>query len=285
MKYAVSTYSFFQLISKGKMTQLDCISKAKELGFDGIEIALLDDDLPTFDEDYAKLFAEEAKKHDIVISNFVFGADFINGCEGKTQEEIKRVKKLIDIAEILGTPCIRHDVLYSLGSFRSFELALPTIADACRQITEYAEKKGIRTMSENHGFISQDSVRVEKLFNTVNHKNFSLLADVGNFLCVDENPIDAISRIAPYTEYVHVKDFIFKSGSEPYPGDCFITTRGANYIRGTVLGHGCVPVKQCLNILKRNGYDGFITIEYEGMEPAIEAIKLGLENLKNYIND
>lgn len=283
MKYAISTYSFYELISKNKMTLIDCISKAKELGFDGVEIAMLEEDSSLNDEKYAIAFAKEAEKHGIILSNFVFGADFINGCNGNTCEEIKRVKKLIDIAEILGVPCIRHDVVYNLGSYRSFDLALPRIADACREITEYAEKKGIKTMSENHGYISQDSVRVEKLFNMVNHPNFSLLADIGNFLCVDENPATAISRIAPYAGYVHAKDFIFKSGSEPNPGDCFIKTRAGNYIRGTILGHGCVPVKQCFDILKKAGYDGFITLEYEGMEPTIEAIELSLKNLKNYI--
>ena len=35
MKTSVTLYSFSQYVNAGKLTQLDCIAKAKELGFDG----------------------------------------------------------------------------------------------------------------------------------------------------------------------------------------------------------------------------------------------------------
>ena len=40
---------------------------------------------------------------------------------------------------------------------------------------------------------------------------------------------------------------------------------------------------RCLDVLKKAGYDGYITVEYEGMEPALEGIAAGLENLKRYL--
>ena len=77
MKYAVSTYSFSQLIDSGKMTQLDCISKAKEMGFDGVELV----DIANFaDGDvlgYAKKLADEAERCGIELSNFAFTADLL----------------------------------------------------------------------------------------------------------------------------------------------------------------------------------------------------------------
>jgi sugar phosphate isomerase/epimerase len=36
--------------------------------------------------------------------------------------------------------------------------------------------------------------------------------------------------------------------------------------------------------MKRAGYDGFVTIEYEGNEDCLEGIKRGYENLKKYVN-
>ena len=66
------------------------------------------------------------------------------------------------------------------------------------------------------------------------------------------------------------------------PGEGAFQTRAGNYLRGTVIGHGNVPVKQCLSILKRAGYDDTIAIEFEGMEPALTAIRIGLANLKKY---
>lgn len=37
MKYAVSSYSFSNLIKSGEMTQLDCIKKAKEMGYENLK--------------------------------------------------------------------------------------------------------------------------------------------------------------------------------------------------------------------------------------------------------
>ena len=283
MKFAVSTYSFSQLLQKGEMTQLDCIAKAREMGFDGVELVEIADYAEGDLTAYAGRIAQEAERRGVEVANFAFGADFVNGSGGDRQLEIRRVKDMIDAAHIMGAPCVRHDVLYCLGPFRSFGQALPALAEACRAVTEYAAEKGVRTMSENHGLISQDSIRVEQLFNAVNHPNFSLLADMGNFLCADEDPVTAVSRVAPYTAYVHAKDFLVKAGDGPDPGRGFFKSRGGNYLRGTVIGHGAVPVRQCLDVLKKAGYDGYITVEYEGMEPALEGIAAGLENLKRYL--
>jgi sugar phosphate isomerase/epimerase len=175
---------------------------------------------------------------------------------------------------------MRHDVCYTLtktGRGRSFDMMLPTIAKYTRKLTEYAATLGIRTCSENHGFIAQDSDRVERLFNAVNHENYGLLVDMGNFLCVDENPITAVSRVAPYAFHVHAKDFRYSDLNKG------ILTRGGNYIYGCVIGEGVVPVKQCLTAIKRTGYDGFVSIEFEGSEDCIAGITKGLNNLKAYI--
>ena len=53
-------------------------------------------------------------------------------------------------------------------------------------------------------------------------------------------------------------------------------------VKADAYGHGCVPVTQCLRTLKRNGYDGFVSIEFEGCEDNEWAIQTGLDNLRRY---
>ena len=101
--------------------------------------------------------------------------------------------------------------------------------------------------------IMQDSERVEYVMNLVNHPNYGWLVDVGNFMCADEDPQHAVGVAAPYAFHVHVKDFLLKKGMEDKPEGHWITTRGGSYLRGTVIGHGVVPVRPCLNILKNAG--------------------------------
>ena len=198
---------------------------------------------------------------------------------------MERLKKQVDIAAILGCSVMRHDVCYGTGktgTSRSFGLMLPTIAENTRAVTEYAATKGIKTCTENHGYIAQDSYRVEQLFNAVAHDNYGLLVDIGNFLCADEDPAMAVSRVAPYAVHVHLKDMLYRSAPT---GACRNMTRGGNYFCGTVVGEGDVPVKQCLRIIRATGYDGFISLEYEGSEDCLAGIARGLANVKKILEE
>ena len=139
-------------------------------------------------------------------------------------------------------------------------------------------------MVENHGYFAQDSLRVEKLITAVGHPNFGVLVDMGNFLCVDEAPQDAVGRLMPYAFHVHAKDFHVKSGNEPDPGTGWFTSRGGNYLRGAIIGHGIVPIVQCLKIMKSKGYNGVLSIEFEGMEEPLRGLEIGLQNLRRYVS-
>ncbi len=284
MKFSVSSYSFQRLLNNGTYTQLDLINVAKEMGFDGIEFIDL---MPTdgmSDLEYAKVLREAAEKVGIEIVAYTIGADFLG--EKGWEAEAERLFSQVDVAEALGAKLIRHDATGGFkgdeAKYKSFDSALPILADGCRKVTEYAAQKGIATMVENHGYFCQDSDRVEKLVNEVAHPNFGLLVDMGNFMCADDEPAKAVGRVAKYAKHVHAKDFHKKSGNGPDPGDGFFRTRGGDYLRGAVVGHGDVPVYQCVQTLKRSGYDGFVSIEFEGVEDNEWAIKTGLANLKKY---
>lgn len=283
MKISVSSYSFQQYIKAGKLTQLDTVAKAKEMGFDAIEFTDMMADGLEAQKELARQIRAEADRVGIDINAYTIGANLFRESDEENAKEVERLKGQLEVAAILGAKVMRHDVCYTLsktGNGRSFDLMLPTIAANARAVTEYAQSLGIRTCSENHGFIAQDSDRVERLFNAVDHDNYGLLVDMGNFLCADENPVIAVSRVAPYAVHVHAKDFRYTSEGSANRG---FMTRGANYIAGTVIGEGVVPVKQCLAILKRAGYDGYVSVEYEGVEDCIAGISRGLANLKNFI--
>ena len=281
MKISVSSYSFSQYIRAGKLTQFDCIAKAKEMGFDAIEFTDIDGkgDLELQKEN-ARRYRAEAERVGIEINAYTIGANLYSDSREEMDAEVERLKGQVDVAKLLGARVMRHDVCYTLsrtGNGRSFDRMLPFIADNARKVTGYAQTQGVRTCTENHGYIAQDSDRVERLFNAVAHDNYGLLVDVGNFICVDENPAAAVSRVAPYAFHVHVKDFILSA--EPTPA-CKNMSRGGNFWRGTVVGEGDVPVKKCLQILKRAGYDEFVSLEYEGVEDCIDGITRGLANVK-----
>jgi len=284
MKTSVSSYSFGGYIGEDKLGYLGIIEKAKEMGFDGIEYS---DGGWQGDPEAGKKIKAKCEEVGITPVALATGADFLWGSGGNLKDEIARVCKMVDLASEMGVSMMRHDIASgypaSIKVGRSYDCAIERLAEGTREVTKYAEQKGIKTMTENHGYFSQDAARVEKLINTVNHTNFGALVDLGNFMCADEDPSLSVSIMAPYAFHVHAKDFHYKSGMCINPGAGWFQTRAGNYLRGAIIGHGEAKIYQSIQTLKRNGYNGFVTVEFEGMEDNLKGISLGLANLKSYI--
>lgn len=287
MKIGVSSYSFFRYYKEGKINDLTFPAKAKEMGFEAIEYAGLTVPEGENEIEWAKKVRSACDEAGFQVSNFTIGADFINGSNGDFDAEVERVKHQVDLAEIIGATGMRHDATFGFlpehKGPRTFDYALPTVVKGCRAITEYAATKNIRTMVENHGFFSQNAERVEKIMAGVNHPNFGWLVDMGNFACADEDSGYALGIAMQYAFHVHAKDFHKKDGSMPNPGEGWFRSRGGNYLRGAIIGHGDIPIVRCLEIMKRAGYDGVFSIEFEGMEDNERALSIGLANLKRFV--
>jgi len=287
MKTCVTTYSYHHYFDDNQLGYLGVIDKTKEIGFDGIEFI----GRPNLEArpETAKEIKERCAEVGLEVVSYTVGADFINGSNGDLKDEIARLCKIIDYAAELGAPRLRHD---ATGGFkdgrtccRGYDDALPRLIQGCREVTKYAEQKGIKTMTENHGGFSQDANRVEKLINGVASPNFGALVDIGNFMCADEDPNVSVGIMAPYAFHVHAKDFYWKSGNEINPGAGWFRTRAGNYLRGSIIGHGAARAYQSLQILKRSGYDGYVSVEFEGAEDPLVGIQMGLDNIKRFIAD
>lgn len=284
IKYAVSSYSFRRVMAEGRMTMLDVIPKAKEMGFAGVEIVPLGE---TMEEKrlLAPKLARQAEEYGIEIASYLVGNDFLlNGLEAS----LDALRQEAEIAAMLGAPRMRHDATAGKdadGNDVAWEVALPVLAEGYRRATEFAQTLGVKTMIENHGHYAQASTRVEQLVNTVDHSNFGWLCDIGNFICVDEDPLEAVKRAAKYAVHVHAKDFHLKSRDWPFPNAGWSKTLGGNYRRGAIIGHGNVPVAKSIDVLKKTGYSGWIAVEFEGLEDNFYGITEGFANLKSFVEN
>lgn len=286
MKAGVSLYSFHKYSSNDSLGIKGCIEKARDLGYTGLDFI----ELGSFSsrEEYLKYASDIGnfcKELEMDAVCFCVGSDFVNK---SASDEVDRVKFLAEVAASLGCSLMRHDATRglppSVKTKRGFDDLLPVLAESYRAVTEYAETLGIKTCVENHGFFVQHSSRVEALINSVGHKNFGALIDIGNFMCVDEEPTKAVGILAPYAFHAHAKDFHFRDGSLDAPGEGWFKTLSGNYLRGAILGHGVVRVRQCIDTLARSGYDGYLALEFEGMEDPIRAIEISAGNIKRLAN-
>ena len=282
MKIAVSSYSFSQAMRDGRMNILDVIPKAKELGYDGVEIVRGDQS----DREMRALAATlkvQSEEAGIPIIAYMVGADFI---KSGLDSEVNRLKGEAEIAALMGAPRMRHDSTAGVDAYGnkvSFEDALPVVAEGYRRVTEFAAGLGVKTMIENHGYFMQDAERVKKLIETVNHPNFGWLADMGNFMCADEVSVESMKIAAPMAAHAHAKDFHYKTADEYVPAQGWFGTRGGNKLRGAIIGHGVVNVPACLKLLKEAGYNDWLSVEFEGIEDCLMALKADIDNLKGML--
>lgn len=287
MKTCVSLYSYWKPVRLGQMDQYQAIDTIKSLGIDAVELLMLDDAVPAGEtmQSYAKKLFEYA--HGVGLDVPILSMDSKLYC-ADPERELEYLCSMVDVAAECGIGLMRFDIAYRfLGDeeVKNYKTVIKAVTPYIRRLADYAQEKGVKVVSENHGRIIQDSYRVEELITTVDHKNYGYLCDIGNFGGVDEDCASAVSRLLPYICFIHAKDALERSGMDYDPGRNFSRTRGGNFRRATIFGQGVVPVYQILKSLKAFGYDGYISLEYEGMEETMEAMEIGAENLKRMLCD
>lgn len=283
MRIGVSSYCFQRLLEGSEFSLFDAIKEAKKAGFDAMEFTEFAAPAGKTQAGFAAELHAACESEGLSVPCYAVGADFLNGSGGDMAAETARLKAQLDVAAALGAAGMRHDITWKPPKGMSYQDAIARVAPAVRELSEYAAQANIRTMSENHGYFMQDSVRMAALVLAVSHPNYGLLVDMGNFLCADETSAAALSTVLAYAFHIHAKDFLWKSGAEPRPDGSWFPTRAGNWLRGTVLGHGVVSVAQCLKLVKNSGYEGTVSLEFEGPEEPLFAICRGVEFLKKHL--
>jgi sugar phosphate isomerase/epimerase len=175
--------------------------------------------------------------------------------EEKRKADLAVIKIWIDVAATLGSKGARVNT----GSQPEgvFDLSIP--AASYRELAEYAETKGVAIVLENHGGMSADPKNILKLFELVNHPNFRICPDFGNFAA--EIRYEAIDMIFNNPILVHAKAYSFdEKGS-----------------------HNEFDYDRCMEITNKHNYKGYYSVEFEGTGDQFEGIQKTITLLKRYI--
>lgn len=279
MKLGVSTYSLSRAIQSGEMKLAEAIRWIADEGGEHVEIVPFGFNL-TEDPGLIETIRREAEDAGLELSNYAVGANVPTDDEAGFEAEIARLMKEVDIANALGVKRMRHDVAWredtSVGLFLR---ELPKLAEACRRVADYAAQFGITTSVENHGYYIQASDRVLALIGAVDRPNFRLTLDVGNFMCADEESVAAVKKTISSASMVHLKDFYLRPASRD-PGEGWFPTLSGNRLRGAIVGQGDIDMREALRVVKGSGYDGYLSVEFEGMEECRQGTRIGLANAR-----
>ena len=266
MKLGISTYSFVRAIQGGTMSVLDIFDFAKENGAVHVEVVPIGFSLT--DPEVLNAIVRKSNSTGVAISNYAVGGNLLQPNEEAFEKELKRLEGEVDIARQLGVTRMRHDIAWRApaeATSSQFEADFPRLVDGCQRVADYAAQYGIVTSIENHGFHVQASDRVLRIVEAVGRPNFRTTLDTGNFLVIDEDPAVIVPRHLPFASMVHLKDFYYRKFSwQPSRG--WGRTAGGRYYRGSIFGCGDLDTMAVLRALRDADYDGFVSIEFEGIE-------------------
>lgn len=289
MQLGVSSYSYASTIAAGGLDLLGVVDRVAATGADHLEIAQAGAGGPDLPDDPAltDAIAARAAERGLPLTSYVIAADFRSAhAAGDLEAEVQRVFGHLEAARRLGVQRVRHDVVawaWREGSEAEAREVAELVVRPCQRVADRAAELGLATMVENHGFFMNDPARVQALVAAVDRPNFSTLVDVGNFLCVDADPLAAVRTSLPTASVVHLKDFRVRPQLEP-PGDPaaegWLRTVGGAGLLGSVVGEGDLPLAAIVREVRSSGFDGPVTIEFEGPEDDDAAVAAGLAHAR-----
>lgn len=251
MKTSISMYSMHHALGSGELSPCQVLEFFRENGAPYVE--LLDNYMSTKEE------KEQIKaclnSLGLKVSSYSISNNFVTDEEAR-REQIEYVKEAVAYAKYFDASIIRVFCANATDKY-TYEQGLDMIIDSFRQCVKTAEEAGVIFSLENHGMFAGKAEQVKHIIDAVGSKALRATTDTGNFLLVCENPLDSIKTLLNYVGFVHFKDFK-KAVNEGY------TALDGSRYTGTVIGEGEVPLPQIVSLLRQNGYDGFLSIEYEG---------------------
>ncbi len=201
--------------------------------------------------------------------------------------------RAIEIAQGLGASCIRTYAGRETGGPGRAE-RLRRLVEAVQGPAEVAAKAGVRLGFENHFNTLGDSAKgTVEVVRAVNHPAGGIVYDQGNLTMLGaEDYRETIPLQAPYLVHVHVKDLSFKDKPpETTSGAVETLPAEAKPTISRVVGEGILPWREIIAELKRTGYDGWLSIEYERrwypdlLPPAEVGMKAGADLVRRILKE
>jgi len=146
------------------------------------------------------------------------------------------------------------------------------------RIAEYAKGSGIKVTIENQSTLTRADSKMEDIryiLDCVPEIGFVL--DCGNFFCIKEDVLKAYELLSDRIVRVHTKDWNF----DPYGS--FVREDMPRF-NGAVLGKGLVPLKEIIQNLKRDSFNGKIVLEINAGRITLDMLDKSAEFLRSEIN-
>ena len=222
------------------MSYEDWIRMAVEFGLDGTEI--FEPFIKGLDASGRARLADVMHDAGLKASMYTVESSFSNPDERK--KAIAHVRHAVDAALIFGANRVRltaasHTLVGPIEGAAKGP-AMQSIADGLRGCLDYAEEKQVMLALENHPVIGTNIADFMKILELVDDERLKVNLDTANV--PSDTTVEFARLVSDRVVHVHVSELL-------------------NGRHGVVIGKGDVDIKGVFSVLKRDGYDGWISLE------------------------
>jgi sugar phosphate isomerase/epimerase len=270
-RLGVSTYSFWRFEGPKEDYPIeDCIDRAAEMGFDGVEILHIQ--MTSEEPSYLQNLKRRAFENGVDLMGFSTHQGFVSPDPEERRQNVERTLHQIELAYQLGIPTMRINT-GRWGTSRSFdelmenrgiEPSLPGysdddgfgwVIDAIGRCLDRAAACGVVLGLENHWGLGRTPEGVLRIVDALDSPWLQVTLDTGNFL---EEPYDKLDMLAHRTVLVQAKTY--------YGGGTWYTLD--------------LDYHRIAGILRRHHYRGYVSLEFEGKEAPETALPKSLALLR-----
>ena len=280
----------FSTLSCPDWSWYDLLEFGSRYGYDGVEIRLIERKtdllaLAEFQPNQLEIRRRELAEANFCVCGLASSVRFDDPSEAERAKQVDIGKAYIDLAAELGASFVRvfGDTLPAGANADERERAMANIAEGLQRLGGDAGETGLRVVIETHGDFAVSAI-VEETLTLVDSSAVGVLWDTHHPWRFHSEELSAtFDRLRPWIRHTHWKDSVIRPRhtDEEAVSEAAIEAhalmsghRHADYV---LFGGGEFPALKCMRLLRKSGYDGWFSLEWEKMwHPEIEDPEIAL---------
>jgi sugar phosphate isomerase/epimerase len=183
---------------------------------------------PAYLDELRERLAESGLVPTVIVGTLSLHAD-----RDQSEPPLARAITNLEAAHRLGSPLGLF--YFNYGGRVTREGRIRLAVEQIARLADAAANYDMTVTTENYDYFTSDDFL--EIFTRIDRANVGLHNDTGNWLLLDEEPIEATRKLAPYTYHAHVRDYVLHDG----------------VFTSVPIGQGAVDFPPILDVLKRIG--------------------------------
>jgi len=266
MKYSLFSVSYAGLWGQQQLSLFDFVTKAKALGYDGVEIMCKRPHLYPHDvgDDEAAALARHVEDAGLEVACMAAYTNFCAGAESREVPlldlQVSYVRAICRLAARLECGLVRIFTGYENGRepfARQWEMCVRGIRACCDAAAEFGVTVGV----QNHHDIGVDTDALLELAREVDRPNLGLMADAWSMFLRGEDVAASLRKVGEKMAFSTVADYVVLPRHRYRPDLVNYEPVQPAFVKAVPMGEGTLDYGRYFTALREIGYDGWVSYE------------------------